>query len=308
MKFQSLKAQSAMLALSLLALCGTFTSCVEDEENPFRDDDYDEEYAQLPGNGEFYIGSIVEMRGRGFLPSDQVWVRDSYTGQLLQARTTDCTGDKLFFVVPGGLTPNDNVEVSITQGDDTEIIGNLYLTDYNIGYQTSNWYDNAYDITVSGEYSVGDKLYFQEIYTTDYNTDEETLLGEPVEAEISESGDNYVNFTVFPLYTQYQVTFVHNGETAKTQTMNNYDLVKFTESASAGQQVTLRWRGFRSSDAILLINPDTQYGERVNTTCDATGLTFTVPASYQPGSYEIVITRYDNEKIPALVIGTLNVY
>lgn len=308
MKFQSLKAQSAMLALSLLALCGTFTSCVEDEENPFRDDDYDEEYAQLPGNGEFYIGSIVEMRGRGFLPSDQVWVRDSYTGQLLQARTTDCTGDKLFFVVPGGLTPNNNVEVSITQGDDTEIIGNLYLTDYNIGYQTSNWYDNAYDITVSGEYSVGDKLYFQEIYTTDYNTDEETLLGEPVEAEISESGDNYVNFTVFPLYTEYQVTFVHNGETAKTQIISNYDLVKFTENASAGQQVTLRWRGFRSSDAIRLINPYTQYGERVSTTCDATGLTFTVPASYQPGSYEIVIARYDNEKIPALVIGTLNVY
>lgn len=308
MKFQSLKAQSAMLALSLLALCGTFTSCVEDEENPFRDDDYDEEYAQLPGNGEFYIGSIVEMRGRGFLPSDQVWVKDYSTGLVQQARTTNCTGDKLFFIIPGGLTPYNGIEVSITRGDDTEIIGNLYLTDYNIGYQTSNWYDNAYDITVSGEYSVGDKLYFQEIYTTDYNTDEETLLGEPVEAEISESGDNYVNFTVFPLYTQYQVTFVHNGETAKTQTMNNYDLVKFTESASAGQQVTLRWRGFRQSDAILLIDPYTQYGERVNTTCDATGLTFTVPASYQPGSYEIVITRYDNEKIPALVIGTLNVY
>ncbi len=308
MKFQSLKAQSAMLALSLLALCGTFTSCVEDEENPFRDDDYDEEYAQLPGNGEFYIGSIVEMRGRGFLPSDQVWVKDYSTGLVQQARTTNCTGDKLFFVVPGGLTPNNSVEVSITQGDDTEIIGNLYLSDYNIGYQTSNWYDNAYDITVSGEYSVGDKLYFQEIYTTDYNTDEETLLGEPVEAEISESGDNYVNFTVFPLYTQYQVTFVHNGETAKTQIISNYDLVKFTENASAGQQVTLRWRGFRSSDAIRLINPYTQYGERVSTTCDATGLTFTVPASYQPGSYEIVIARYDNEKIPALVIGTLNVY
>lgn len=308
MKFQSLKAQSAMLALSLLALCGTFTSCVEDEENPFRDDDYDEEYAQLPGNGEFYIGSIVEMRGRGFLPSDQVWVKDYSTGLVQQARTTNCTGDKLFFVVPGGLTPNNSVEVSITQGDDTEIIGNLYLTDYNIGYQTSNWYDNAYDITVNGEYSVGDKLYFQEIYTTDYNMDEETLLGEPVEAEISESGDNYVNFTVFPLYTQYQVTFVHNGETAKTQIISNYDLVKFTENASAGQQVTLRWRGFRSSDAIRLINPYTQYGERVSTTCDATGLTFTVPASYQPGSYEIVIARYDNEKIPALVIGTLNVY
>lgn len=306
MKFQSLKAQSAMLALSLLALCGTFTSCVEDEENPFRDDDYDEEYAQLPGNGEFYIGSIVEMRGRGFLPSDQVWVRDSYTGQLLQARTTDCTGDKLFFVVPGGLTPNNNVEVSITQGDDTEIIGNLYLTDYYINEQSSN-FDNAYDITVSGEYSDGDKLYFQERYTDD-NTGETILLGEPVEAEIRESEGNFALFTVFPLYTEYQVTFVHNGETAKTQIISNYDFVKFTESASAGQQVTLRWRGFRSSDAILLINPYTQYGERVSTTCDATGLTFAVPASYQPGSYEIVIARYDNEKIPALVIGTLNVY
>ena len=306
MKFQSLKTQSATLAISLLALCGTFTSCVEDEENPFRDDDYDEEYAQLPGNGEFYIGSEVEMRGRGFLPSDQVWVRDSYTGQLLQARTTDCTGDKLFFVVPGGLTPNNNVEVSITQGDDTEIIGNLYLTDYYINEQSSN-FDNAYDITVSGEYSDGDKLYFQERYTDD-NTGETILLGEPVEAEIRESEGNFALFTVFPLYTEYQVTFVHNGETAKTQIISNYDLVKFTESASAGQQVTLRWRGFRSSDAILLINPYTQYGERVSTTCDATGLTFTVPASYQPGSYEIVIARYDNEKIPALVIGTLNVY
>lgn len=306
MKFQSLKTQSATLAISLLALCGTFTSCVEDEENPFRNDD-DDEYAQLPGDGMFYIGSEVEMRGRGFLPSDQVWVRDSYTGQLLQARTTDCTGDKLFFVVPGGLTPNNSVEVSITQGDDTEIIGNLYLSDYNIGYQTSNWYDNAYDITVSGEYSVGDKLYFQERYTDD-NTGETILLGEPVEAEIRESEGNFALFTVFPLYTEYQVTFVHNGETAKTQIISNYDFVKFTESASAGQQVTLRWRGFRSSDAILLINPYTQYGERVSTTCDATGLTFTVPASYQPGSYEIVIARYDNEKIPALVIGTLNVY
>lgn len=307
MKFQSLKTQSATLAISLLALCGTFTSCVEDEENPFRDDDYDEEYAQLPGNGEFYIGSEVEMRGRGFLPSDQVWVKDYSTGLVQQARTTNCTGDKLFFVVPGGLTPNNSVEVSITQGDDTEIIGNLYLSDYNIGYQTSNWYDNAYDITVSGEYSDGDKLYFQERYTDD-NTGETILLGEPVEAEIRESEGNFALFTVFPLYTEYQVTFVHNGETAKTQIISNYDLVKFTENASAGQQVTLRWRGFRSSDAIRLINPYTQYGERVSTTCDATGLTFTVPASYQPGSYEIVIARYDNEKIPALVIGTLNVY
>ena len=272
MKFQSLKTQSATLAISLLALCGTFTSCVEDEENPFRNDD-DDEYAQLPGDGMFYIGS---------------------------------TGDKLFFVIPTGLTPNNSVEVSITQGDDTEIIGNLYLTDYYINEQSSN-FDNAYDITVSGEYSDGDKLYFQERYTDD-NTGETILLGEPVEAEIRESEGNFALFTVFPLYTEYQVTFVHNGETAKTQIISNYDFVKFTESASAGQQVTLRWRGFRSSDAILLINPYTQYGERVSTTCDATGLTFTVPASYQPGSYEIVIARYDNEKIPALVIGTLNVY
>ena len=307
MKFQSLKTQSATLAISLLALCGTFTSCVEDEENPFRNDD-DDEYAQLPGDGMFYIGSEVEMRGRGFLPSDQVWVRDSYTGQLLQARTTDCTGDKLFFVVPGGLTPNNNVEVSITQGDDTEIIGNLYLTDYNIGYQTSNWYDNAYDITVNGEYSVGDKLYFQEIYTTDYNMDEETLLGEPVEAEISESGDNYVNFTVFPLYTQYQVTFVHNGETAKTQIISNYFPIDLYISARAGEQVTLNWGGFRQSDAILLIDPYTQYGERINATCDATGLTFTVPETYQLGSYDIIISRYEDHDIPARQIGTLNVY
>ena len=88
MKFQSLKTQSATLAISLLALCGTFTSCVEDEENPFRNDD-DDEYAQLPCDGMFYIGSEVEMRGRGFFPSDQVWIKDYYTGQLLQARTTN---------------------------------------------------------------------------------------------------------------------------------------------------------------------------------------------------------------------------
>lgn len=306
MKFQSLKTQSATLAISLLALCGTFTSCVEDEENPFRDDDYDEEYAQLPGNGEFYIGSEVEMRGRGFLPSDQVWVRDSYTGQLLQARTTDCTGDKLFFVVPGGLTPNNNVEVSITQGDDTEIIGNLYLTDYYINEQSSN-FDNAYDITVSGEYSDGDKLYFQERYTDD-NTGETILLGEPVEAEIRESEGNFTLFTVFPLYTEYQVTFVHNGETAKTQTISNYFPIDLYISARAGEQVTLNWGGFRQSDAILLIDPYTQYGERINATCDATGLTFTVPETYQLGSYDIIISRYEDHDIPARQIGTLNVY
>lgn len=307
MKFQSLKAQSAMLALSLLALCGTFTSCVEDEENPFRDDDYDEEYAQLPGNGEFYIGSEVEMRGRGFLPSDQVWVKDYSTGLVQQARTTNCTGDKLFFVVPGGLTPNNSVEVSITQGDDTEIIGNLYLSDYNIGYQTSNWYDNAYDITVSGEYSDGDKLYFQERYIDD-NTGETILLGEPVEAEIRESEGNFALFTVFPLYAEYQVTFVHNGETAKTQIISNYFPIDLYISARAGEQVTLNWGGFRQSDAILLIDPYTQYGERINATCDATGLTFTVPETYQLGSYDIIISRYEDHDIPARQIGTLNVY
>lgn len=305
MKFQSLKTQSATLAISLLALCGTFTSCVEDEENPFRNDD-DDEYAQLPGDGMFYIGSEVEMRGRGFLPSDQVWIKDYYTGQLLQARTTNCTGDKLFFVVPGGLTPNNSVEVSITQGDDTELIGSLYLTDYYINEQSSN-FDNAYDITVSGEYSDGDKLYFQEIYTTD-NTGETILLGEPVEAEIRESEGNFALFTVFPLYTEYQVTFVHNGETAKTQIISNYFPIDLYISARAGEQVTLNWGGFRQSDAILLIDPYTQYGERINATCDATGLTFTVPETYQLGSYDITISRYEDYDIPARQIGTLNVY
>lgn len=303
MKFQSLKAQSATLALSLLALCGTFTSCVEDEENPFRDDDYDEEYAQLPGNGEFYIGSIVEMRGRGFLPSDQVWVRDSYTGQLLQARTTDCTGDKLFFVIPTGLTPNNSVEVSITQGDDTEIIGYIYVQDLNMDITSSDFFYYAEEIAIYGEISPDDKVYYQDA-EYDAMSGNFIPLGDVSEATILYRDETKISALAYPLTNYYIATFEHNGETAKSLQMSRAGASYFTESAKEGETVTIKWQGVKAGDSILI---DDYSGSYVVAESSINGsvITFTVPHLPENVECDIMIKRYENHaptKIGTIIV------
>lgn len=303
MKFQSLKTQSATLAISLLALCGTFTSCVEDEENPFRNDD-DDEYAQLPGNGMFYIGSEVEMRGRGFLPSDQVWVRDSYTGQLLQARTTNCTGDKLFFIIPGGLTPYSNVEVSITQGDDTELIGSLYLTDYYIVNNPSPDETYAEDVSITGEISPNDRLYYQEAVQDYSSEDGYKVVGDICELNLMYDEETLVGRSVlFPLNSQYLLTFEHNGEVAKRELMGRMTNFDFYVSGKVGNTVEIEWQGFKPGDSVLI---DDYSGSYITAESSVVGkkLTFTIPQlPYYNSNYGIMIKRYDN--CPPTQIGTL---
>ena len=71
-----LKFKGALLIFSL-TIC-TLVSCVEDEKNPFENADGSETGevfdVKLPGMGDFYVGTEIELRGNGFTAGDEIYV------------------------------------------------------------------------------------------------------------------------------------------------------------------------------------------------------------------------------------------
>lgn len=307
-----LKFKGALLIFSL-TMC-TLVSCVEDEKNPFENADGSETGevfdVKLPGMGDFYVGTEIELRGNGFTADDEIYVTSvDDSSASAQARVTSYTADKLFFIMPGGVVEyGGNVEVSLVRNGEWHTLGTLYVNNFgfnNMGFDSTG---GEY-IEINGEYADGDKAYYQDM--DDYGQ----LLGQPVEIdlELQNYGDAYSDIVItsvfYPLTNQYTFVYEHNGETAIEQQMGNVNPIWPNQySANVGETVFVEWRGFKDGDRILL-SPDGGGIENAVATIDNPiieegGLAFVVP-DIDEMYYEILLQRYEGH---ATIIGNLYVY
>ncbi len=292
----------------------TLVSCVEDEKNPFENADGSETGevfdVKLPGMGDFYVGTEIELRGNGFTAGDEIYVTNVDNSSLqAQARVTRYTADKLFFIMPGGVVEyGGNVEVSLVRNGEWHTLGTLYVNNFgfnNMGFDSTG---GEY-IEINGEYADGDKAYYQDM--DDYGQ----LLGQPVEIdlELQNYGDAYSDIVItsvfYPLTNQYTFVYEHNGETAIEQQMGNVNPIWPNQyTTNVGETVFVKWRGFKDGDRILL-SPDDGGIENAVATIDNPiieegGLAFEVP-DIPEMQYEILLQRYEGH---ATIIGYLNVY
>lgn len=307
-----LKFKGALLIFSL-TMC-TLVSCVEDERNPFENADGPETGevfdVKLPGMGDFYVGTEIELRGNGFTAGDEIYVTNVDNSSLqAQARVISYTADKLFFIMPGGVVEyGGNVEVSLVRNGEWHTLGTLYVNNFgfnNMGFDSTG---GEY-IEINGEYADGDKAYYQDM--DDYGQ----LLGKPVEIdlELQNYGDAYSDIVItsvfYPLTNQYTFVYEHNGETAIEQQMGNVNPIWPNQyTTSVGKTVFVEWRGFKAGDKVL-ISPDGGGIENAVATIDNPiieegGLAFEVP-DIPEMQYEILLQRYEGH---ATIIGYLNVY
>lgn len=308
-----LKFKGALLIFSL-TMC-TLVSCVEDERNPFENTGDGETLtfnAMLPGVGEFYVGTEIELRGNGFTADDEIYVTSVDDSSLqAQARVTSYTADKLFFIMPGGVVKyGGNVEVSLVRNGEWHTLGTLYVNYFGFNNMAFDYSTGGEYIEINGEYADGDRAYYQDM--DDYGQ----LLGQPVEIylEPQNYGDNnyyediVITSAFYPLTNQYTFVYEHNGETAIEQQMGNVNPIWPNQySANVGETVFVEWRGFKDGDRILL-SPDGGGIENAVATIDNPiieegGLAFVVP-DIDEIYYEILLQRYEGH---ATLIGNLYV-
>lgn len=306
-----LKFKGALLIFSL-TIC-TLVSCVEDEKNPFENADGSETGevfdVKLPGMGDFYVGTEIELRGNGFTAGDEIYVTNVDNSSLqAQARVTRYTADKLFFIMPGGVVEyGGNVEVSLVRNGEWHTLGTLYVNNFgfnNMGFDSTG---GEY-IEINGEYADGDKAYYQDM--DDYGQ----LLGQPVEIdlELQNYGDAYSDIVItsvfYPLTNQYMFVYEHNGETAIEQQMGNVNPIWPNQySANVGDTVFVEWRGFKAGDKVLISQGggiENAVATIDNPIIEEGGLAFEVP-NIGEMYYEILLQRYEGH---ATIIGYLNVY
>lgn len=306
-----LKFKGALLIFSL-TMC-TLVSCVEDEKNPFENADGSETGevfdVKLPGMGDFYVGTEIELRGNGFTAGDEIYVTNVDNSSLqAQARVTRYTADKLFFIMPGGVVEyGGNVEVSLVRNGEWHTLGTLYVNNFgfnNMGFDSTG---GEY-IEINGEYADGDKAYYQDM--DDYGQ----LLGQPVEIdlELQNYGDAYSDIVItsvfYPLTNQYTFVYEHNGETAIEQQMGNVNPIWPNQyTTNVGDTVFVEWRGFKAGDKVLISQGggiENAVATIDNPIIEEGGLAFEVP-NIGEMYYEILLQRYEGH---ATIIGYLNVY
>lgn len=306
-----LKFKGALLIFSL-TMC-TLVSCVEDERNPFENTGDGSETGEvfdvkLPGIGDFYVGSEIELRGNGFTAGDEIYVTNVDDSSLqVQARVASYTADKLFFIMPGGVVEyGGNVEVSLVRNGEWHTLGTLYVMTFgfnNTGFDSTG---GEY-IEINGEYADGDKAYYQDM--DDYGQ----LLGQPVEIdlELQNYGDAYSDIVItsvfYPLTNQYMFVYEHNGETAIEQQMGNANPIWPNQySANVGETVFVEWRGFKAGDKVLISQGggiENAVATIDNPIIEEGGLAFEVP-DIDGTYYEILLQRYEGH---TTIIGYLEI-
>lgn len=304
-----LKFKGALLIFSL-TMC-TLVSCVEDEKNPFENTDGSEIGevfdVKLPGVGEFYVGTEIELRGNGFTADDEIYVTSVDNSSLqAQARVTKYTADKLFFFMPGGAVEyGGNVEVSLVRNGEWHTLGTLYVTNFGFSNMAFDSTGGEY-IEINGEYADGDKAYYQDM--DDYGQ----LLGQPVEIdlELQNYGDAYSDIVItsvfYPLTNQYMFVYEHNGETAIEQQMVNANPIWPNQyTTSVGKTVFVEWRGFKAGDKVLISQGGIENAVATidNPIIEEDGLTFEVP-NIDEMYYEILLQRYEGH---TTIIGYLEI-
>lgn len=295
-----------MLLVATIGVMGVLgTSCVEDEKNPYENIEDGTASGSafnvmLPGMGNFFVGSEIELRGSGFSSGDEIYVSDVYdSSSSVKARITSYTADKLFFIMPAGVVEyGGNVEVSLVRNGEWHTLGDLYVSNYSC---TSMPLENdiyGEFVEIMGEYSDGDKAYYQEIVNGE-------LLGEPVELDLnlqSNSDYNYdyvIQASVFyPLFNTYLFIYEHNGETAIKQEMPRLGTqLMIEQSASIGETVSIEWPGFKNGDKILLAPNGSENATLINNPVIAEDmLSFEVPSAGSDeiiSFYQILLLRYE---------------
>lgn len=275
MKFFSTQVKQCISILT--ALVCMLSSCVEDENNPFGNNSNSNNNSNITGNyinvmmphnGQYYIGSEIELIGSDFSASDEIYVRNEDYTTLYQARVTSYSDEYLYFIIPDEIEPDNFIEVSIVRSGETYVLGTLYVYDIDL-------FESETDITIYGEIVSDDKVYYQDI--VDENNGNYTL-GTLKEADIIYMDDYQLQATnIYPLTETYLITYVHNGESITKETYNYYYWYN-SYSCSVGEEVSIEWGGFESSDEILIENQltfNTYSPNRVTFT--STEVTFTVP-------------------------------
>ena len=308
-----LKFKGALLIFSL-TMC-TLVSCVEDERNPFENTGDGETLtfnAMLPGVGEFYVGTEIELRGNGFTAGDEIYVTSVDDSSLqVQARVASYTADKLVFIMPDGVVEyGGDVEVSLVRNGEWHTLGTLYVNSFNFNNTAFDYSRGGEYVEIRGEYADGDKAYYQDM--DDYGQ----LLGQPVEIDLEPQNygdDSYyedivITSAFYPLTNQYMFVYEHNGETAIEQQVGNINPIMVNSyERSVGETVFVEWRGFKDGDKILL-SPDGSIENAVatidNPIIEEGGLVFEVP-SIDEMQYVILLQRYEGH---ATMIGHLYVY
>lgn len=304
-----LKFKSALFIIAIMTCA--LTSCVEDERNPFENSGYGQGESfdvKLPGEGTFYVGSEIELRGSGFTSGDEIYVSDYInSSELVEARVVRYTSDKLFFIMPDSVLEygNGDVEVLLRRNTVSHRLGTLYVN--SIYCYNQSLYDEYCDVVIFDAYDFvigdNDRVYYQEM--DDYGT----LLGEPIEAELEyiEEFSNALCAKVYPVLSRYIVTYVRNGEITMSQEMYKSSYMDEWYDANLGESIRIEWRGFRNGDKILLSYSGIEGTVATidNPRIDDNGLTFDVPSELDLGAmYEILLQRYDGY---ATVIGHLNI-
>lgn len=304
-----LKFKGALLIFSL-TMC-TLVSCVEDERNPFENTGDGETLtfnAMLPGVGEFYVGTEIELRGNGFTAGDEIYVTSVDDSSLqAQARVTSYTADKLFFTMPGGVVEyGGNVEVSLVRNDEWHTLGTLYVNSFNFNNTAFDYSRGGEYVEIRGEYADGDRAYYQDM--DDYGQ----LLGQPVEIDLEPQnyGDAYSDIVItsvfYPLTNQYMFVYEHNGETAIEQQVGNINPIWPNQyTTSVGETVFVEWRGFKAGDKVLISQGGIENAVATidNPIIEEGGLAFEVP-NIDGTYYEIWLQRYEGH---ATIIGYLEI-
>lgn len=264
----------------LLVITWISTACVEEERAPYSGGEEDGFYVQLPGFGEFYVGSEVKLKGNALSEISKVYVEGinpdideeklengEYAGlpdangdgipdefQRVEARISSHTDKELSFILPANAATGSAMVYYERRGE----LRALNVLD-NIMEQSLDYFADETDryITIYGDTPLeGDKVYVQ--YTMyDYEQGQTVpITGEWIEMPFISSDENSLKVGLKGI-GEMRVMYVHNGEEIlfpnyyiNVEPMN---VIRFPETDYyAGDEVTITGGSFEEGDVITL--------------------------------------------------------
>ena len=286
----------------LLLMTGIGTACVEEERAPYSGGEGEGFYVQLPGFGEFYLGSEVLLKGNALSEISKVYVEgispdmdeeklengdyadmpdtngdgipDEF--QRVEARIDGHTDKELAFILPANAATGSAMVYYERRG---ELCALNVLN--NIMEQSFDYYADETDryITIYGDTPLeDDKVYVQ--YTKyDYEQGQTVpITGEWIEMPFLSSDENSLKVSLIGI-GEMRIMYVHNGE--EILFPNYYinvepmDIVRFPEGEYyAGDEVTITGGFFEEGDVIAL---NSEPVEIVSIDKERDALTFRIP-------------------------------
>lgn len=296
--------------LLLFGMVGVCISCLEDEQPPYSDGEDSGFYIQIPGDGVFYVGSEVLLKGNDLLEVTNVYVQgksdissdDSGWSDVdgdgvldefptVEARIVNHTDTELIFILPLE-TKSGSTAVYYKRGEELEIINVLNnIVEPSVG----TLYDemDGYSIVIRNvPSSKEDKVYLQ---VTKYDYDlggTVPISGEWEEASILFCEEHSV--TVKPTNVGcMNVLYMHGGEKVQISgqvDINPADCICFLKGNEyeEGDEVAIIGGFFREGDAITL---NSRPVEIVSIDMEKDELIFRIPQGCV-GTQKVSLHRY----------------